>query len=158
MDTNKRIESRQLKLGLSESQIAETIGISLDSYCDIEWHADELCRAVELRRIKQLSQILGLETFELLSIRCPFCNADTAYLEEYRLPRNELIRVTRQKAGFSQQELGDRSDFHDYAIEGMERDPDYLDRSTIESVLDLATALKILLQILSSLKCPKCGR
>jgi DNA-binding XRE family transcriptional regulator len=46
------IESRRLKLGLSESQIAETIGISLDSYCDIESHADELCRAVELRRIK----------------------------------------------------------------------------------------------------------
>jgi len=158
MDTNKMIESRRLKLGLSESQIAETIGISLDSYCDIESHTDELCRAVELRRIKQLSQILGIETFELLSMHCSFCNADVAYLDEYRLPRNELIKVTRQKDGLSQQELGDRSDFHDYAIEGMERDPDYLDRSTVESVLELANALKIPFQILSGLKCPKCGR
>ena len=84
------IESRRLKLGLSESQIAKTIGISLDSYCDIESHTDELCRAVELRRIKQLSQILGIETFELLSRHCSFCNADVAYLDEYRLPRNDI--------------------------------------------------------------------
>ncbi|HEV8621099.1 MAG TPA: helix-turn-helix transcriptional regulator [Nitrospiraceae bacterium] len=158
MDTNKMIESRRLKLGLSESQIAKTIGISLDSYCDIESHVDELCTVVELRRIKQLSQILGIETFELLSIHCSFCNADVGYLEEYHLPRNELIKVTRQKAGLSQQQLGDRSDFHDYAIEGMERDPGYLDRSTVESVLELANALKIPFQILSGLKCQKCGR
>jgi len=82
MDTTKRIESKRLKLGFSENQIAETIGKSLDLYCDIEWDADELCKAVELRRIKQLSQILGLEPFELFASQCPFSNDGTAYLEE----------------------------------------------------------------------------
>jgi len=74
MDTTKRIESKRMKLGFSENQIAETIGKSLDSYCDIDWHADELCKAVSLGRIKQLSQILGLELFELLALQCPFSN------------------------------------------------------------------------------------
>lgn len=158
MDANKRIQARRLELGLSENQIAESLGMSLDSYCDIEWHADEVRRAVELHRIKKLSTTLGLQTFELLAIQCPFCSHEVAYLDEYRLPRNELIRVSRQNAGFSQQELGDRSDFHDYAIEGMERDPNYLERSSIESVTDLATALNLPLQTLLGIKCSKCLR
>ncbi|HJS67761.1 MAG TPA: hypothetical protein VJ760_10590 [Nitrospiraceae bacterium] len=147
-----------MKLGLSEKQIAKAIRMSLDSYCDIESHADELCTVVELRWVKQLSQMLSIETFELLSVQWSFCNDDTAYLEEYRLPRNELIKITRQEAGFTQKELGEHANFHDYAIEGMERDIDYLERSTIESVFELATALKIPFQILSGLKCPKCSR
>jgi DNA-binding XRE family transcriptional regulator len=158
MTTNKMIQVRRLELGLSEKQVAETLSMSLDSYCDIEWHADEVRRAVELHRIKKLSEILGLQAFELLAIQCPFCSHGVAYLNEYRLPRNELIRVSRQNAGLSQQELGDRSDFQDYAIEGMERDPNYLEKSSLESVMDLATALKIPLQILLGIKCPKCLR
>ena len=47
MDANKKIEARRLELGLSENQVAEAIGIRLDSYCDSERHTDELCRAVE---------------------------------------------------------------------------------------------------------------
>jgi transcriptional regulator with XRE-family HTH domain len=157
MNTNKKIEARRLELGLSENQLAGAIGISLDSYCDIEWHADEIFTAVELRLIKKLAETLDIESFELLSLQCPFCSNETAYIEEYRLPRNALIRTIRQKMGISQQELGQRSAFHDYAIEGMERDPDYLERSTVDSIMDLAKALKIPFQILSSTKCPKCS-
>ncbi|MDH5640120.1 MAG: hypothetical protein OEY28_02415 [Nitrospira sp.] len=155
---NKRIEARRLELGLSEQQIAGTLGISVDSYCDIEWHEDELRRAIELHRIKTLSGVLGFQILELLAVRCPFCNNEAPYWDEYRLPRNELIKAVRLKAGLSQQELGDRSDFHDYAIEGMERDPNYLERSTIDSISDLSMALKIPLQVLIDIKCPKCQR
>jgi hypothetical protein len=86
-----------LELGMSENQLAEAIGISLDSYCDIEWHADELFTAVELRRIKKLAETLGIEIFELLSLQCPFCGDETVYIEEYRLPRNELIKPYARK-------------------------------------------------------------
>lgn len=158
MDINKVIELRRKELGLSDRQVAEAIGTNLHSYCDIEWHADELCRAVELRQIKLLSQTLGLGMFELLSMQCAFCDGGAAYLEEYRLPRNELIAALRQKEGLSQHELAERSDYYEDGIQAMERDPDYLERSFIEDVLDLVKPLKLPLQVLLGVKCPKCGR
>ncbi|MEC4890350.1 MAG: hypothetical protein RI101_09855 [Nitrospira sp.] len=157
MDINKVIESRRKELGLSVQQVADSIGVNLNSYYDIEWHADELIKAVELRSIKLLSQTLGLGMFKLLSMQCAFCDANAAYLEEYRLPRHELIKALRQKMGLSQQELADQSEFYDYAIQAMERDPDYLERSRVESVLDLVAPLKVPLQVLLGVKCPKCG-
>ena len=105
-----------------------------------------------------MSHILGLERVELLALRCPCCNDGTAYFEESRLPRNERIRIARQKAGLRQKELGDRADCYGCAIEGMERDPDYVERSTAESVLDLVTARKMPIQMLSYVKWPQCGR
>lgn len=158
MDINKVIESRRKELGLSERQVADSIGIELSSYYDIEWHADEIWRGVELRQIKLLSSTLGLEMFELLPMECAFCDGSTAYLEEYRLPRNELITVLREKERLSQQELADKSEFYDYAIQAMERDPDYLEQSRLESIRDLVAPLKVPLQILLGVKCPKCGR
>lgn len=158
MKANKHIEAQRLKLGLSEQQLAEALGMSVDAYCDIEWHDDELHKAVELQRVKKLSETLGIPIFELLAMQCPFCSKEAPYLDEYRLPRDELIKLLRQNAGLSQRELGDCSDFHDYAIEGMECDPDYLERSTIESICDLSVALKIPLQVLFGVRCPKCQR
>ena len=65
---------------------------------------------------------------------------------------------TNKKIEARRWELGHRSDFHDYAIEEMERDPDYLERSTVDSIMDLVKALKIPFQILSATKCLKCSR
>lgn len=111
MDANKKIEARRLEMGLSENQVAEAIGISFDSYCNIEWHADELCRAVERRRIKNLSQILGLEHFELLALQCPFCNAGTASLGEYHLPRNELNKNRSTESRIKPKGIGESRRF-----------------------------------------------
>lgn len=158
MDINKVIESRRKELGLSEQQVADSIGVNLDSYFDIEWHADEIRRGLELRQVKLLSQTLGLGIFELLSMQCVFCDESTAYLEEYSLPRHELITVLREKEGLSQEELADQSEFYAYAIQAMESDPNYLELSPVEDIRDLVAPLKIPLQILLGVKCQKCGR
>lgn len=157
MDINKVIESRRKELGLSEQQVADSIGIELSSYYDIEGHADEIWRGVELRQIKLLSHTLGLGMFELLSMECAFCDGRTAYLKEYRLPRHELIKVLREKEGLSQYELAERSDYYEEGIQAMERHPDYLERSFVEDILDLVAPLKVPLQVLLGVKCPKCG-
>jgi transcriptional regulator with XRE-family HTH domain len=115
MDINKVIEARRKELGLSDQQVADFIGVNLSSYLDIEWHEDELRKAVWLGSIKLLSQTLGLEMFELLSMKCAFCDGRTAYLEEYGLPRHELIKVLREKEGLSQYELAERSDYYEMA-------------------------------------------
>lgn len=158
MEINKVIESRRNELGLSERQVADSIGIELSSYYDIEFHADEILRGVELRQSKLLSSTLGIEMFELLSMECAFCDGGTAYLEEYRLPRHELIKVLREKEGLSQYELAERSDYYEKGIQAMERDPEELERAFVEDVQDLVAPLKVPLQILLGVKCPKCGR
>ena len=111
-----------------------------------------------LSQIRKLSKILVMDLFELLAVHCPFCVDATSYLDAYRLPRNELIKFARQNAGLSQKQLAERADFYDAGIEEMERDPHFLDESTVESVQDLAVILNIPFQILSDLKCLKCGR
>lgn len=157
MDINKVIESRRKELGLSDQQVADSIGVNLSSYLDIEWHENELRKAVWLGKIKLLSQTLGLEMFELLSMECAFCDGRIAYLEEYRLPRHELIKVLREKEGLSQYELAERSDYYEEGIQAMARDSDYLERAFVEDVQDLVAPLKVPLQILLGVKCQKCG-
>lgn len=158
MDINRVIKSRRKELGMSEQQVADSIGIELSSYYDIEGHADEIWRGVWLRQIKLLSSTLGLEMFELLSMECAFCDGRTAYLEEYRLPRHELIKVLREKEGLSQYELAERSDYYEKGIQAMEHDSEELERDFVEDVQDLVAPLKVPLQILLGVKCSKCGR
>lgn len=158
MNANKTIEARRKELGLTENQVAEAIGTNLDSYCDIEWHADELCRAVPLRQTKKLAEVLDMDLFELVDVHCPFCVDKTAYLEAYRLPRNEQIKTARLSAGLSQKQFAERAEFSDVGIEGMEREPHFLDESTVESVRDLAATTNIPFQILTGWKCPRCNR
>ena len=145
-------------MGFSERQVAEAIGTNLDPYCDIEWHADELCRSVPLSQIKKLSEVLGMGLFELVAVQCPFCVDETPYMEVYRLPRNEQIKKARESMGLSQRQFAERVEFLEVGIKGMERDPDFLDESTIESVRDLAAAANIPFQVLAGRKCPKCLR
>lgn len=158
MDINRVIKSRRKELGMSEQQVADSIGIELSSYYDIEGHADEIWKGVWLRQIKQLSSTLGLEMFELLSMECAFCDGRTAYLEEYRLPRHELIKVLREKEGLSQYELAERSDYYEKGIQAVEHDSEELERDFVEDVQDLVAPLKVPLQILLGVKCSKCGR
>lgn len=158
MDINRVIKSRRKELGISEQQVADSIGIELSSYYDIEGHADEIWRGVWLRQIKLLSSTLGLEMFELLSMECAFCDGRTAYLEEYRLPRHKLIKVLREKEGLSQYELAERSDYYEKGIQAMEHDSEELERAFVEDVQDLVAPLKVPLQILLGVKCQKCGR
>ena len=121
-------------MGLSERQVAEAIGTNLDSYCDIEWHADELCRAVPLSQIKKLSEILGMGLFELVAVQRSFCVDQTPCMEVYRLPRNEQIKKARESTGLSQRQFAERVEFLKVGIKRMERDPDFLDLAAAANI------------------------
>jgi len=157
-DANKTIEARRKELGLSDVQVAGEIGTNIHSYCDIEWHADEVYTVAELQQIKRLCGVLCLNPFDLFGMQCAFCGEGKEYLKDYQLPRNQLVKERREKLGLTQEQLGDKANFYGYAIEGMERNSDYLERSTIESILELAAAIEVPPQILFHLKCPKCNR
>lgn len=91
-------------------------------------------------------------------MECAFCDGRTAYLEEYGLPRHELIKVLREKEGLGQYELAALSDYYEKGIQAMERGPEELERAFVEDVQDLVVPLKVPLQILLAVKCSKCGR
>ena len=157
-DANKIIEARRKELGLSDMRLAHEMGISIDSYCDIEWHGDEIYSVVQLQRIKKMCDVLRLALFDVLGMECAFCGEKRDYSNDYQLPRHQLVKARRQKLGLTQAQLGDKANFQDYAIEGMERNPDYLELSTIESILELASQIDVPPQVLFRLKCLKCNR
>src|SRR6185295_7223992 len=115
MKVNEKIESRRKELNLSDVQVAQRSDLSIDEYCDIEWHEDEIFTVTDLREIKKLCSTLKLDFLELFEVRCRFCDDMQPYLEAYYLPRNNQIAKRRQELNISQDELGDKIGFETIA-------------------------------------------
>jgi hypothetical protein len=157
METNEQIKSRRRTLSLSETEVARASEIGIDAYWDIEMYSDELYAVVALRSVKALCRVLRLNILELLSIPCSFCEEKKDRLEEYDLPRNELIRRRREKLGFSTDELGERVNYDAVEIVSLESDPDYIEDWRVRDLATLSVALEIPLQVLMHVRCIKCG-
>jgi DNA-binding XRE family transcriptional regulator len=74
------------------------------------------------------------------------------------VPRNELIRSHREAFGLTQDQLGDLMGFYSVAIVEMERDSDFLERWSIDLVVELAGYLGLPPQVLLGVRCKKCGK
>lgn len=139
--------------------VARAAGITIDSYCDIEWYPDELCQVVPLEAVKRLCSKLRLNLLNLLEIPCAFCKLAAKFDETYSLPRNELIRRRREKHGWSLDELGERVNYWGWAINHLETDPNYIEEnSRIDDLKQLSKALEVPLQTLLGVPCENCGR
>ena len=157
MKANERIRERRIKLGLSDVEVARRSGLSIDEYCDVEWHDNELFEVVNLKNLKQLCIVLDLDQFDVLELECAFCQG-SGYLPEYQLPRNEIVRHQRLAKGWSTEELGDKIGFYQEATEQIEADADYLDSWSANLVKDLTQHLDVPPQILLGIKCGRCHR
>lgn len=155
---NEKIEKRREELGLSEVYIHSKTGITDDEYWDIRAYPNEIFTVTPLYDVKALMQVLSLDFFDLFEVQCAFCKENNPFLEEYLLPRNELIKKRRMAKGMSEEELGGRVGFSEIAIADMEKDKNYLEEWCLENITNLANALDIPLQILLGLKCNKCDR
>ena len=155
---NKKIEKRREELGLSEVYIHSKTGITDDEYWDIRGCPNEIFTVTPLYDVKALMQVLSWDFFDLFEIQCAFCKERKPFLEEYLLPRNELIEKRRTAKGMSKEELGDRVGFYKIAISNMEKDKNYLEEWCLENISNLAHELDIPLQILLGLKCSECLR
>ena len=155
---NDIIEKRRLELGYRDTEIAELIGLNICWYCDIEWHEDELKTTVYLGIVKKLFKVLKLDFFEMVDMKCAFCELHEPFEQDYLLPRNELIRKNRERLGMTRDELGVKVNFYEVAIENMERKRNFLEEWSIDDILILADALALPPQILFDVKCEHCRR
>ncbi len=155
---NKIVENRRKELGFKDTELADLIGLNIDWYCDIEWHEDELKTTVYLGIVKKLFEFLKLDFFEMVELKCAFCELDEAFERDYQLPRNELIKMRRKNLSLTREELGDKVGFYEIVVENMENEPDFLEKWVIVNILSLAQILSVPPQILFNVRCKKCHR
>jgi DNA-binding XRE family transcriptional regulator len=158
MEVHERIKRRRTELGIPEQEAAREVGITVDSYCDIEMHADEIRTVTHLGEVKRLCNLLGLAVPELFDLRCPFCDEGIGYSEDFLLPRNELVRRRRESMGLSVYELADLLGFHEVAVQEMERNEDFLESWSIDLIHNLSKEISVPLQVLLKIRCKRCGR
>jgi len=152
MRANEKIKNRRLEVGLSEVEAAQRSGLSTDGYWDVELYDDEIFEVVNLKNVKQLCSVFELDPFELFELECAFC-AGAPFLQDYLLPRNEIVRRHRLANGWSTEVLGDKIGFYTQAIDDIETDPEYLDSWSVNLVRELASHLGAPPQILLGIKC-----
>lgn len=157
MDLSEKIKSRREELGLSDVEVARASGLTIDSYCDIEWYPDELCEVVPLRAAKRLSSELRWNLLDLLEIPCAFCAPAGKFEVEYSLPPNELIRHQREKHGWSVDDLGNRVNYRGIEISELEADPNRIEDWCISDLKRLSEVLEVPLQLLLGVHCANCG-
>ena len=155
---NSIIEKRRRELGLRDIYVAEKIGLNIDSYCDIEWHEDEISEFPHLKEVKKLFLLLQLDFFEMVDLICPFCSKQKKYDLEYNFPRNELINKRRKDLNMTTAEFADKVGYYEIAILEMEEDPDFLEEWPISEILLLSDIISTPPQILFAVKCKNCGR
>jgi len=61
-----RIREARLRTGLSDTEVARRLGLTVDSYCDLERYDDEAFSVVSLRDLDALGRILGVQPRLLL--------------------------------------------------------------------------------------------
>lgn len=149
-----------MELGLTDTEVASRVALSIDSYCDIEQHADEItaCPLLGIDILKKICAVLKFDFFELFNMPCTFCEEGKQYLEDYSLPRNELICKRRMAMGISQKELADSIDYKEWAVQQLENTPDDLETWNIDDIRNLSNEINVPLQILLNVKCKKCGQ
>jgi len=158
LDVTEKVKARRQDSGLKEADVAKKTGLSVYEYRDIEQHANEIFTVTELHQVKKLCEVLNFDFADLFEIRCAFCEEGQPYLQDYSLPRNELIRKRREEMGLSREEMGDRVGFYESEIENLETNPDHLETWPMDFIKDLSNEINAPLQVLLNVKCKKCGR
>jgi len=156
-DVNKQIEKRRLELGLTDTYVASEIGVTIDSYCDLEWYDSEIFEIPSINIVKSLCKVLSIDFFSLFGIKCAFCKQKKDFNNDYLLPRNQLVKKKRESLILSIEELSDCLNLQENAIRCIEEDINFLDTLVFTDFVRIAIALKLPLQILLGVKCVKCN-
>jgi len=158
MSVNQTIKAARERFGLTLADVAARSGLSWNEYFDVELHDDEAFTVVHLRHLKKLCEVLQLDLLDLLGIECAFCGKQEQAAAMPPVPRDELIRTRRVAFGLTQDQIGDLIGFYTVAIVDMENDPGFLERWSVELIVELAGYLEVPVQVLLGVKCNRCGK
>jgi len=153
MKPNELVRERREELGLREAEVASYAGLSRAEYRDIEHDEDEAFTVVQLGKLRAIATLLKLDILSMFAIECETQGDDTSNIGLFSRPRNELISLRREALEFTREQLGDRIGFETIAVEGMERDPDFLERWSVELIQELAKALTLPVHVLLQVPC-----
>ncbi len=154
-----RLRAAREALGLSDAEVAGRTGLALADYADLEANPDALREAVDLRHLKRVCEVLGVDVWDLLGLACGYCRGKGPPARELTAPpRHELVRTRRAAVGLSRDALAARLDVRADAIDAMARDPNFLDTWPAAFVEDLARTLEVPVQALLDVPCPRCWR
>jgi transcriptional regulator with XRE-family HTH domain len=142
-DPRETVRKARHKLGLSDTEAASQIGISISEYGDIEQHADELASTVALKDVRRLSEVLQLELFDLIGL-----SSHERLAGSPGAKRNELIGLRMGELNLSPKQLADQLGFEESAIHAMLLDPQFLEQWPIDLIESLADEIKVPISIL----------
>ena len=66
MATADRIRNLRAKSGRTERELADTLGLTLEGYCDLEQYDDEVETTISIAQALTLARLLGAELSEML--------------------------------------------------------------------------------------------
>ena len=146
MKINNLIEKKRLELGLTNSQVAKLVGLSIHEYSDIEDDPDETLTVLPLKGLMKLCKVLEIDIFTLLR---EVNVLDKEYYDDVKenIPLNLIIKHKREQSGLTCEELGDKIGFYEQAIIDMETDPGYLESWPIEPILRVCKELGLSLYL-----------
>lgn len=154
-----RLRAARQALGLSDAEVAGRTGLALADYASLEETAIAIREAVDLRRVKRVADLLGLDLFALLGLACAYCAGQgPPARDEPRPTRDARVRARRQALGLSAGALAARLGVRAETVEAIARDPNALDTWPAAFVEDLARLLEVPPQVLLDLPCPACWR
>jgi hypothetical protein len=157
-----RIRARREALGKTYEDMDWVLGPDASkgeywAYGDV-WEEENVTFCARLELFRRVYAFLRFEPFQLLNLKCAFHEGRLEYKEYYAARRDELIRMSLEESGSTPSELAEQSGFCVASLQRIETDSDELETWTLDEIDDLAEALRLPVQLLLRLRCPKCGR
>jgi transcriptional regulator with XRE-family HTH domain len=113
----KRIQQARIRTGLSETTLAQRLGITVDSYEDLEHDDSEAYTVATLRQLETLGRVVGVEPSVLLLGMDVAGSTSTVTFAEITAKLAERMTET----GMTAKQLGDEIGWH---IEKVLADPE----------------------------------
>jgi transcriptional regulator with XRE-family HTH domain len=130
----RRIRDARLRIGLSDVDVAHRIGMTIDSYFDLESSGDEAFTAPSLKQLAALGGILGLHSRMLL------LGLEGEWLKEPVTPNEIAARLVKRmtETGLTADQLGD---VIGWDINDVLRDPEAIWGFTVDGLYDICKAV-----------------
>lgn len=134
MNHSEILKRRRGELGLSDVDVAEACGLTIEQYGDVEQHTDEFQTALTVLEARRLCAALKLRLPDVLGLPS---------IEPLKLKRSEAIRMARLKMNLSVNSFADLIGFESSIADRIEEEADFIDDLPIEVVTNIATVLNI---------------
>ena len=129
-----RIRDARAQAGFNESEIARRMGISVDSYCDLENYDDEAFTVTTLRNLVALGRLVDVEPKSLL------LGADGDHVEQTVTFRDIAQQLARKRAenGLTVEQMGEGIGFD---LEALLASPEFLWDYSVEALYVICKSL-----------------